>query len=122
MRVDMTAQDIGLEKGELTNNQIAEQVVREFFEALIAKDYAKAGSLCGGLPGEGVKQMLGSVDYLRIISIGQPYPDADPRTEFVRVPCEVQISANGKPGSKKFDLGVRPIYGQPNRWAIQGGI
>ena len=48
---------IGLEKGDLTNDEIAAKVAREFFEALIAEDYAKAGLLLEGMPAERMKEV-----------------------------------------------------------------
>ncbi|MGC8643255.1 MAG: zf-HC2 domain-containing protein [Isosphaeraceae bacterium] len=53
--VDQTKTKIGLEKGNLTDDQIATKVIREFLEAMIAGDFKKASPLYSGMP----------VDFLR---------------------------------------------------------
>ena len=40
-------------QGHLTGEQIVTKVVREFFEALIAENYDKAGLLYAGFPQSG---------------------------------------------------------------------
>jgi hypothetical protein len=122
MRVDTTTQAVGLSKGGLTDGQIAVKVAREFFEALIAKDYRRAGIACSGLPASKVKEMLGETEFLEILSVGDPTPHPDPRTEFLQVPCKVKFRVEGKTDVKTYVLCIRAIYGRPDRWGIQGGI
>ena len=50
---------VGLEKGDLTDEEIAAKVAREFFEAVIAADYRKAGLLYEGIPAEKMKETFG---------------------------------------------------------------
>ncbi|MHC4574124.1 MAG: hypothetical protein ACYS76_08330 [Planctomycetota bacterium] len=53
-RIDQVGQEVGLPQGTLSDEEVAVEVARQFFEALIAQDYAKAGRLfqgacfCGG--------------------------------------------------------------------------
>ena len=124
VRVDQTNQEVGLAQGDLSNEEIAAEVARQFLEALIAKDYAKAGKLLGGAPADWVKQQpIGKKKVLRIISIGSAHPHPNPRTEGVVVPCVVEIEENGKVSEWKLDkLGIRQVYNQPGRWTIFGGI
>ncbi|MBN1344601.1 MAG: hypothetical protein JXQ73_18060 [Phycisphaerae bacterium] len=121
MCVDQTADDLGLPRGDLSEGEIAAKVAREFFEAVIAKDYAKAGKLCGGLSAESVPEKLKVCNAIRIVSIGQPSPHPDPRTKFQVVPCEIEIKADGASEVRTFSLNVRAVYGRPDRWAIGGG-
>lgn len=124
MRVDQTTQEVGLAKGDMTDNQVAVAVVRQFFEAVGAKDYATAGRMYGGIPAEKVKEMLGQVeaDRVRIVSLGEPVPHARPETRFLCVPFEVELEIGGAKSMKKGTAYVRPVYNQPDRWAIDGGI
>jgi hypothetical protein len=122
MRVDQTTQEIGLAKGDMTDNQVAVAVVRQFFEAIGAKDYAKAGRLYEGIPAEKVKQILGQADRVQIVSLGEPTPHARPETQFLCVPFEVELDTGGAKSIKKGTAYVRPVYNQPDRWAIDGGI
>jgi hypothetical protein len=123
MRVDETTQEIGLAKGDLTDEEITIRVVREFFEALIAKDYAKAGKLCGGLPADKLKEaFFKNRTIVRIVSIGTPAPPSDLRRGGLVVPCGIEIEENGVKTGKDFKVGVRPVYSQRDHWQIYGGI
>ncbi len=121
-RVDTTTQKVGLFKGGLTDDQIAVKVAREFFEALIAKDYGKAGIILSGMPASKMEELFGKMEFLRIISVGEPTPHPDARTRFLQVPCEVEIRVEGQTHVKTFRPNIRAVYGQPDRWAIGGGI
>lgn len=122
VRIDQTTQTIGLSRGNLSENEIAVKVAREFFEALIAKDYAKAGQILEGMPASRVRQAFGGVKVLRIVEVGQPHPDADPRTKFVIVPVKVEIERDGQKVIQDFAPGIRAAYKQPDRWVISGHI
>jgi len=125
MRVDMTRTDVGLARGSLTEEQIAEKVAKEFFDALIAEDYDKAGRLIGGLTGDSLKAMLISkgLKFVRIVSIGKAGPHPIPATRGWAVPCEVETQKDGQTSVAPFPaLGVRPVEGQPNRWVVFGGF
>ena len=119
-RVDQTTQEVGLTQGELSNEEIAAEVARQFLEALIDNDYAKAGTLIGGAPADWVKQQpFGETKVLRIVSIGSARPHPNPQTGGVIVPCVVEIEEDGKVSEWKLDqLGVRPVYNQAGRWMI----
>jgi hypothetical protein len=122
LRVDTTRQEIGLAKGSLSDEEIATKVAREFFEALIAKDYAKAGVIYSGMPAARVREAFGKIDFLRIVSVGEPTPHPDARTHFLQVPCEIEIRIDGQTETKEFVPLIRENYNQPERWSIQGGI
>jgi hypothetical protein len=121
-RVDTTTQEVGLFKGDLTDDQIAVKVAQEFFEALIVKDYGRAGVVYSGMPASKMEEIFGKMEFLRILSIGDPTPHPDVRTQFLQVPCEVELRVEGQTHVKKFMPNIRAVYNQPNRWAIGGGI
>jgi len=123
MRVDQTTQEIGLLQGDLTDNEIAVEVVRQFFEALIARDYAKAGRLFGGVPAERIQKKYGRIRLIRIVSIGKPV--LNPLTTELKVPYVVEIEENGviTEWKTKYNyIPVRQVHGQPGRWATTGGL
>ncbi|MBL7153925.1 MAG: hypothetical protein ISS79_09425 [Phycisphaerae bacterium] len=120
MRIDQTIQEIGLVQGHLSNEEIAVEVVRQFIEALIAADYAKASRLYSGVPAELLEQKLAGVKFIRIVSIGEPAPSTF--NNSLRVPCEYEIEANGVKSVSKSGIYVRPVHGQPGRWSIDGGF
>ncbi len=123
MRIDQTIQEVGLEQGDLSNEEIAIEVARQFFEALIAEDYAKAGRLMEGIPADTLQRNLGSIKFLRIISIGPAGPHPNPKTRGLVVPCIVEVEKDGQISEWKLDrLGIRQVFNQPGRWTIFGGF
>ena len=127
LRIDQTTQEVGLAQGQLSDKEIAAELIRQFLEALIARDYAKAGKMFSGTPAERMQKTYGQIRFIRIISIGEPVP---PHTTgglympgALYVPCTVEIEENGKiiQWHPKHSY-VRQVYGQPGRWEIIGGF
>ena len=119
-RIDLMNQDIGLEQEELTENQVVVKVVREFLEALIAKDYAKAGKLHGIKSPDDAKKKFANLNVVRIVSIGQPVLHGRPAS--IRVPYTIEVQRNeGANKQKSGGFLVHRVYGQPNCWQIIGG-
>jgi len=98
------------------------EVVREFFEALIAKDYAKAGRLYEGIPAAKLEQGFAGLTVVRILSIGKPTPHPIPGVGGLRVPCQIEVEKDGVRSTQTHEPGVRPVYSQPDHWTIHGGI
>ena len=121
MRMDQTIDEVGLVQGERSDDEIAVEVIRQFLEALIEKDYTKAGKMWGGVPAERMKKAYGQIRFIRIISIGVP----EPRREMgaLYVPCTVEIEEDGKISQWQPEHSyVRQVHGQPDRWEIIGGF
>ena len=117
VRADQTTQEVGMAKGELSEEEIAVEVARQFLEALIDQDYAKAGKLIANVPVEWVKQQsFGKTKYIRIVSIGKPVPYT--KTGSLRVPCKVEIEKDGKITVQSIAPCIRQVYGQPERRQI----
>jgi len=123
IRIDQTTQEVGLEQGNLTDEEVAAEVVRKFFEALIAENYAGAGQFFEGLPADFIQKTFGHLKFLRIISVGPVGPHPVPETRGLVVPCTVEIEHEGETAEWKLEtIGVREVYNQPGRWSIFGGI
>ncbi len=122
MKVDNIKRPPGLVRGDLTKEQIATKVAREFFEALIAKDYKKAGLIYSGIPAKKMEELFGRHEFNRIVEIGKPKAGIHPDPTALAVPVKVEWEVNGKKTVKPFLPYVRPVHGQPNRWNICGGI
>ena len=112
VRMDQTTQEVGLPKGDLSYNEIGQKVAREFFEALVAKDYDKAGMLLEGMPGKALKDLAEKrkMQFLKIVSIGTPTSGLA-RQGGVRVPCQIEMEMS-------WPLGVRPISPQSRNWIV----
>ncbi|MHC4719645.1 MAG: hypothetical protein ACYSYT_04115 [Planctomycetota bacterium] len=115
------ARNIGLGQGNLSDDEIAVKVVREFLEAWIAKNYAKAGRIFGGMPAEQARQLLERFNLVRIISVGKPVPQTKPKG--LRVAWTVEVEENGKL-NQWHSKGpyVQQVSGMPGRWIIVGGF
>ncbi len=121
-RVDQSTREVGLAQGKMTDAEVSEAIVRQFFECLIAKDYDKAGVLFGGMSGDTLKKRAGKL-LPRIISIGSAKPDVRPgRNGMFCVPYEVEYSSEGRKQQVDGTAAVRPVEGQPGRWMLDGGI
>jgi hypothetical protein len=124
--VNQLNQLIGIPQGNMTDEQAAAETVRQFFQALIEKDYKKAGVIFSGISEEEAKKYFSKLNVTAIISIGTPtpYPKCGPHS--FRVPCEVEITApdgkktTWKPYGPFARRGDDEIH--PDRWIIHGGI
>ena len=94
--VDQINQKVGLEKGNLTDDEIATKVAKEFFEALIAEDYEKAGLIMEGMPAEKMKESYGSFKFRRIFEVGKPVPGPIPEMKAIQVPVTVEWGEGNK--------------------------
>jgi hypothetical protein len=121
--VDQTTREVGLAQGQLSEDEVAVEVVRRLFEALIAKDYVQAGKLLNGIPADIIEQNYGQLNVLRILSIGPAAPHPEIGTQGRVVPCIVELEKDGETSQWKFDrIGVRQVYDQPGRWTICDGL
>jgi hypothetical protein len=126
-RFDGNAMDNrGLPQGSLSDDEIATEVVRQFFEALIAGNYEKAGQLYCGTPAEKLRNSpLGKIRFLRIVSIDKPTPHPIPEIGGLRVPCKVEVEKDGvKSIWEPFGPFVRTTHRKMEnpRWEIHGGL
>jgi len=111
---------IGLAQGNLSNEEIAVEVVRQFLDALIAKNYDKASKLFPGVPADEIKEMFGEINIIRVVSMGKPILHSE--TNHLRVPFEVEVEMEGKITLWKKQPFVQQMPGQSGRWAIIGGF
>jgi hypothetical protein len=145
LEIDDRAARAGLFQGDLTDTEIAAELVRQHIQAMIDKDYAKAGILYNGTPEAEVRQRAEKtkVKYIRLIDIGEPvkFPKKGPRAYGVPFAFLIE-TADGKKeiagpwGGKTYspeaeanlDISkcrraiVRPLITDPNYWVIDGGI
>jgi hypothetical protein len=124
--VNQLNQLIGIPQGNMTNEQAAAETVRQFFQALIDKDYKKAGSIYSGISEEDAKKYFSKLNVTAIISIGSPTPHPETGPHSFRVPCEMEITTpdgkktTWKPYGPFARCGDDELH--PDRWIIHGGI
>ncbi len=136
---------IGMLQGEMTDTEAAKEVVRQYIQALVSKDYEKAGKLYNGIPEHEVRerQQRLNLKYVRIIGVGEPVAKTGrgkrnygvPFAFLIELPdgrLEISGPWGGKTWSEEAETNldiqsgrqamVRPVIGQPDRWVITGGI
>jgi len=113
---------MGLAQGDLSDEEIAVEVVRQFLDALIAKNYDKASKLFLGVPAGKIKEIFGELNIIRIVSMEEPI-GLPSETKRFRVPYELEIQMEGKATmSKQHEPIVQQLPGQSGRWVIIGGF
>ena len=121
---DQLNQVIGVAQGNMTDEQAATETVRQFFQALIDKDYKKAGLIYGGELEEQFKAGFGSFSVARIISVGPAVAQTNWVKHGFRVPCKLEmLQSDGKTSISTPSPYVRPgdDEARPDRWNITGG-
>jgi hypothetical protein len=122
---DRLNQIAGVPQQSMTDAQAAAETVRQFFQALLDKDYKKAGLIeCGELE-EYAKAEYGKINVTAIISIGPPVPQPKWDKRGFKVPCKLELT--GPDGQKTvWEPGayVRPGDDEmhPDYWNITGGV
>ncbi|MCK5564293.1 MAG: hypothetical protein KAJ07_03530 [Planctomycetes bacterium] len=124
--VDQLSRLIGIPQGDMTYEEAAVETIRQFFQALVDKDYNKAGLIFSGISEEKAKEMLGRLNVTKVISVGPatPYPLCGEHS--FSVICQVELTdPDGKKRTRGFG-GVKARCGDdemhPDRWIIHGGI
>lgn len=124
--VNQLEQLIGIPQGNMSDEEAAKETVRQFFQALIDKDYKKAGLIFSGISEEKAKEYFSRLNVTAIISTDAPIPSPQHGEHAFKVPCEIEITdANGqKQNWKPYGPFVRSGEDEthPDRWVIHGGI
>lgn len=117
IRTDPTTQEVGLAKGDMSDEESAVKLVRQFVEAAIAQDYTKASKLLAYIPTGWVEeQPYQQEQVVRLISVGKPELNAE--TGSLSVPCQVEVEKDGQTSVQSITFRVQQIYGQSERWKI----
>lgn len=117
-RIDHSTNDVGLIQGQLSDEEAAVEVVRQFLKSLIAEDYTAAGKLFL-IPADQLQQQFGQVKFLRIVSIGPAIPNPVLETKGYNVSCTIEIEENGKITTPTVKgIKVQQFRNQPSRWLI----
>ena len=118
--IDQSHTEFGLAQGNMTDEEIAEEVSLQFFKAHKAKDFNKLGQLYLGAPAFLLEELTGGEENLKIISIGPSYRDPDPDSTVMVCPCTILSEEDGKFYEVDTKTKVAPVSGQPGRWMICG--
>jgi hypothetical protein len=115
--INQVSQEVGLAQGDMSNEEVACEIVRQVFEAWAAADYARAGELFGGAPPELLTEHHRNFKPISIISIGSPVPVQNIKPVFrVKCTCEVELDGQVKTVNPTFT--VIAVDSQPGRWYV----
>ncbi|MHC4154442.1 MAG: hypothetical protein ACYST6_05910 [Planctomycetota bacterium] len=120
-RVDTRIQDIGLAQGDLTDEETAVKLVRQFIESLIVKDYTRAGQFVEGLPQDEIKKGWGKLNIIRLVSVGEPGPPSKPSKLFPKmlsVPYAIEVEKDGEKTTLESQVNARRALGRRERWVV----
>jgi hypothetical protein len=113
--------EVGLEftESNLTEEQMAVETVRTYYELLIARNYDEAARLAGDYTEEKIIQRRETLEkakfsVLEIVSIGKPYRPSRSWGVLI-VPCVIKSAKEGRQGEVAVNVYVQQVFGQPNR-------
>jgi hypothetical protein len=111
--MDQVTQEVGMAQGDMTEKEVAVEVVRQAMEAWAQRDYAKAGKLFGGMPPEGFTR-LDDIRPVRIVSIDPIDKDG----AGYMVQCLYEAERDGHKQIVTLGTVVLDVDGQPGRWQV----
>jgi len=118
--IDMSDIEAGLEQGDMTDEEVATEITRQFYEAVIAKDFTRAGQLYLAAPDFLVEKAFMGANVIEITSVGQVYPDSDPDSNKMICHCKLLIEFGGQLYNSNAQMFVYRIDENPRLWVIGG--
>lgn len=119
---DVTDVELGLLQGNMTEEETATEIVRQFFEAAVTKDFDRAGQLYLGAPDFLVEHAFMGANLLEIISVGPAEPVTDPDSEAFICPCKILVEFEGHYYELDVVMKAQQVGTElePRRWLMTG--
>ena len=103
-------------QADMSNEELACEIVRQLLEAWAAADYVKAGKLLGGAPPKlFLREDYRSLQPVSITSIGRPVLIED---WPIRVKCTYKVKSDGQVETVSRTFTIDGVDGQPGRWYV----
>jgi hypothetical protein len=119
--VDMTDVEAGMLQGDMTDEEVANEVTKQFFEAVIDKDFYRAGQLYLAAPDFLVEQAFMGANVVKIISMGIAHRDPDPDSNKMNTSCKFLIELGGQYYEiNAFNINVAKADEETNCWIMTG--
>jgi hypothetical protein len=116
--IDQTAEAVGMAQGDLSNKDVASEIVRQALEAWATNDYETAGKLFGGAPKEFFMARAYDKPIDEIV-IGEPeWLPLEPNRPRYRIICSYVAEREGERKKIRISYCVTTVAGQPGRWFI----
>ena len=116
--IDQSDQEVGLAQGDMTDEEITNELISQVLQAFIAKDFNKVGQLYLGVPGFFIEKLLSGNVFKKLISVGPVHRDPDPDSNLIICSCKLIFEIGGQYYETDMKVYVVPVSGQPGRWMI----
>ncbi|MFC1636110.1 hypothetical protein ACFL5Z_14840 [Planctomycetota bacterium] len=116
--VDQTSGDVGMAQGDLSDKDVASEIVCRALEAWAADDYETAGLLFGGAPKEFFTHRASEKPIGRIIVEEPEWMPLEPNRPRFGVKCRYVSERKGRWVTTRIVYCVTTVAGQPGRWFI----
>ena len=116
--IDQLGRDVGMAQGDLSDEEVAVQLVRRTLEAWAAEDYDTAGLLFGGAPPEFFQHRASEKPVGEIV-IGTPeWMPLEPNRPRFGIECSYLVERGGQQDTTRTVYCVTTVAGQPGRWFV----
>ncbi len=116
--VDQTSGAVGMAQGDLSDKDVASEIVCRALEAWAADDYETAGLLFGGTPKEFFTHRASEKPIGRIIVEEPEWMPLEPNRPRYGVKCRYVSERRGRWTTTRIVYCVTTVAGQPGRWFI----
>jgi hypothetical protein len=116
--IDQTARAVGMAQGDLSNEEVASQLIRRALEAWAAGDYDTAGQLFGGAPKEFFLARASEKPVSDIVFEEPEWCPLEPNRPRYRIICSYVAEREGRLITTKEYYCVTTVAGQPGRWFV----
>jgi hypothetical protein len=121
--IELDVTGSGMEQNGRSDNEIAVELARQFIQAMIDKDYEKAGKLCGGVSTDKIQKQF--IQYKKVLRLEQPIANPSVKGE-IDVPCVVVVKRGGSGVyAMRKNLRMGPAFGDKTNktWIVfEGGV
>ena len=117
--LDLDGADLGLVQGQLSDEEVATAVVRQFWESFQAGDFEAVEKLVPPEAAAKVKEHFGTIKVLRIVSVGPAAVMPTRGDKAMVVPCTIEYEADGQGNSIELK-GL--IVQHADRWILHDFI
>ncbi len=116
--VDQLSKEVGMAQGDLSDEEVASQLIRRTLEAWAVDDYDAAGLLFGGAPPEFFMQRA-SEKPIGDVVVGQPeWMPLEPNRPRFGLKCRYVAEREGRRATIHVVYCVTTVAGQPGRWFV----
>lgn len=116
--INQLSREVGMAQGDLSDKEVASQLIRRTLEAWAADDYETAGLLFGGAPPEFFKQRASEKPIGGIVVEEPEWMPLEPNRPRFGVKCRYVAERGGRRATIHIVYCVTTVAGQPGRWFV----